>query len=202
MQLFSKRRPQLGIEGYLPGTSRVTLAGFRIMDNETGAGLSRTLPWAARHINDDGMALVKEYEGLHLTPYLCPAKIWTIGYGHTRTVRSNMRLTTEQADQLLNDDLRIAERAITQLVKVPLSDNQFSALVSFVFNVGNANFEQSTLLKLLNRGWYEQVPAQLMRWNRASGEVLGGLARRRAAEARLWNKQEYQIVPPATSQEA
>jgi lysozyme len=74
------------------------------------------------------------------------------------------------------------------LVTVPLSDNQFSALVCFAFNVGVGNFESSTLLRLLNRGWYEQVPAQLMRWNRANGEVFGGLSRRRAAEARLWNK--------------
>lgn len=140
-----------------------------------------------RRINEDGVAMIKDFEGLHLTPYLCPANVWTIGYGHTRTVRANMHITSAQADQLLEDDLRIAERAVARLVRVPLTGNQFSALVSFVFNVGTTNFERSTLLKLLNRGWYEQVPAQLARWNRASGEILGGLARRRAAEAKLWN---------------
>lgn len=144
--------------------------------------------WAARHINEEGVALIKEFEELHLTPYLCPANVWTIGYGHTRTVRAGTRITLEQAEQLLEDDLNIAERAVMRLVAVPLTDNQFAALVSFVFNVGTSNFERSTLLQLLNRGWYEQVPAQLARWNRASGQVLGGLARRRAAEARLWNK--------------
>ncbi len=140
-----------------------------------------------RHIDQAGVEIIKEYEGLHLTPYLCVAKVWTIGYGHTRTVRAGMRITPEQASQLLNDDLCAIERAVSRLVKVPLNDNQFSALVSFAFHVGVSNFEQSTLLRLLNRGWYEQVPAQLARWNRASGEVLGSLTRRRAAEGRLWN---------------
>ena len=141
----------------------------------------------ARRTNAAGIALIKNYEGLHLTPYLCPAKVWTIGYGHSRTVRAGMKITPDQADQLLDDDLRLAERAVQRLVTVPLNDNQFSALVSFAYNVGIANFESSTLLALLNRGWYEQVPAQLMRWNRAAGEPLGGLTRRRAAEAQLWN---------------
>ena len=141
----------------------------------------------ARRTNESGIALIKEFEGLRLTPYLCPANIWTIGYGHTRTVRPDMKISIDQAEQLLDEDLRIAERAVSRLVTVPLNDNQFSALVSFVLNVGTVNLEKSTLLKLLNRGWYEQVPAQFARWNRASGEILGGLARRRAAEARLWN---------------
>lgn len=142
---------------------------------------------AIRRINKAGVALIKEFEGFHAGPYLCPAKIWTIGYGHTRTVRAGMVVTMEQAEALLDDDLQLCERAIQRLVTVPLNDNQFAALGSFVFNVGISNFEMSTLLKLLNRGWYEQVSAQLMRWNRASGEVLGGLTRRRAAEGVLWN---------------
>ena len=147
-----------------------------------------------RRTNDAGIALIKTYEGLHLTPYLCPSKIWTIGYGHTRTVRVGLKITADQADQMLDDDLRLVERAVQRLVSVPLNDNQFSALVSFAFNVGISNFEQSTLLRLLNRGWYEQVPAQLMRWNRASGEILGGLSRRRAAEGRLWNTPSLSIT--------
>ncbi|NTU76220.1 MAG: lysozyme [Alphaproteobacteria bacterium] len=151
--------------------------------------------WGARQVNSAGVALIKNFEGLHLAPYLCPGKIWTIGYGHTRTVHANMKITPDQAEQLLEDDLRLVEKAVARLVKVPLTDNQFAALVSFSFNVGAANFERSTLLKLLNRGWYEQVPAQFMRWNRASGEVLGGLSRRRAAEARLWNAKDEPEIP-------
>ena len=141
----------------------------------------------ARRTNQDGIDLIKQFEGLHLTPYLCPGRIWTIGYGHTRTVRAGLVITQAQADTMLDEDLRLFERAVLRLVRVPLSDNQFSALVCFAFNVGVGNLESSTLLKLLNRGWYEQVPAQLMRWNRANGEVYGGLSRRRAAEGRLWN---------------
>ena len=144
--------------------------------------------FALRHINDEGLSLIKEFEGFHPTPYLCPGKVWTIGYGHTRTVQAGMVVTMAQADQLLGEDVPVFERAVARLVTVPLIDNQFSALVCFVFNVGVGNFENSTLLKLLNRGWYEQVPAQLARWNKANGEILGGLARRRAAEAKLWNK--------------
>jgi lysozyme len=150
-----------------------------------------------RRTNSAGIALIKNYEGLHLTPYLCPAKIWTIGYGHTRTVRAGLKITPDQADQMLDDDLRLVERAVQRLVSVPLNDNQFSALVSFTFNVGISNFEQSTLLRLLNRGWYEQVPAQLTRWNRANGETLGGLSRRRAAEGRLWNTPVISVTESA-----
>ncbi len=145
-------------------------------------------PLMPRRINQNGIDLIKQFEGLHLSPYLCPSRIWTIGYGHTRTVRAGMQITEAQADQLLDEDLRLFERSVSRLVTVPLSDNQFAALVCFCFNIGTGNFESSTLLRLLNRGWYEQVPAQLMRWNRANGEIFGGLARRRAAEARLWNK--------------
>lgn len=140
------------------------------------------------HCNQAGLDLIKDFEGLHLTSYLCPAKIWTIGYGSTFAVMPGMRITKEQAEDRLRKDLECSERAVDRLVTVPLNSNQFSALVSFTFNVGSGNLEKSTLLKLLNRGWYEQVPAQLLRWNKAGGEVMGGLSRRRAAEAKLWNK--------------
>jgi lysozyme len=156
----------------------------------TLAGAALAASVLPRRINAQGITLIKTYEGLHLTPYLCPAKIWTIGYGHTRTVRAGMKITAPEAEQLLDDDVRLVERAVQRLVTVPLNDNQFAALVSFAFNIGIGHLEQSTLLRLLNRGWYEQVPAQLMRWNRAAGETLGGLSRRRAAEAQLWNTPE------------
>lgn len=157
---------------------------------QTGSDMNDSLSaqFFARRINQDGIDLIKSFEGLFLKAYLCPAGILTIGYGHTRTVTAGMEITRAQAEQFLQEDLRIFERAVSRLVTVRLNDNQFAALVCFSFNVGVANFESSTLLKLLNRGWYEQVPAQLMRWTRANGEVLGGLSRRRAAEGVLWNK--------------
>ncbi|MDX9690346.1 MAG: lysozyme [Alphaproteobacteria bacterium] len=159
------------------------------MMNYTSEGIkTKASCWFARSVNQAGIALIKEYEGLNLRAYRCPGKVWTIGYGHTRTTQPTMVITKEEAEDLLRDDLEQAERAVARLVQVTLSDNQFAALVSFVFNVGEGNFERSTLLKLLNRGWYEQVPAQLMRWNKAGGEELGGLTRRRAAEGALWRR--------------
>lgn len=153
-----------------------------------------TTPMAAalmtRRVNERGLALIKEYEGLRLRAYRCPGQVWTIGYGHTRTVHPQMEITAAEAEQLLKEDLFVVEQALSRLVLVPLTDNQFAALASFVFNVGIGNFEKSTLLHLLNRGWYEQVPAQLTRWNKVRGEEIGGLARRRAAEGRLWNEDE------------
>lgn len=138
-------------------------------------------------INKSGIELIKEFEGLRLKAYLCPAKILTIGYGHTKTTQKDMVITKEQAEDLLKKDLEYFEKEVSRLVTVPLNENEFSALVCFTFNVGVGNLEGSTLLRLLNRGWYEQVPAQFMRWNKSNGQELGGLSRRRSAEARLWN---------------
>jgi lysozyme len=114
----------------------------------------------------------------------------TIGYGHTKGVKKNMRITKEEAENLLRDDLRSFEAEVKNMVDVPLSQYQFDALVSFVFNLGAANFKSSTLLKKLNAGDYAAVPAQLMRWNKArvGGKLqpLTGLTRRRTAEAALF----------------
>lgn len=135
-----------------------------------------------------GVLLIKSFEALKLNAYLCPARVWTIGYGHTKTAKAGMRITPEWALDLLRDDLQDAENAVNQSVKVKLTQNQFDALVSFVFNVGGGAFRKSTLLKLLNKGQYDAVPAQLMRWNRAGGKALPGLTRRRVEEAALWSR--------------
>lgn len=176
------------------------------MDQETRAALAAQagLVLPARRTNKAGIDLIKSFEGLKLTAYLCPGHVWSIGYGHTRTVRPGMTITPGEAEQLLLGDLDIVQKAIQRRVSVPLTDNEFAALVSFVFNVGVPAFENSSLLKLLNRGWYDQVPAQLMRWNRAKGELMGGLARRRAAEAALWNKRDEPelLAAPSTETEA
>jgi len=149
-------------------------------------------------VSEAGIRLVKKFEGLHkvgndglVHSYRCPAGKWTIGYGATRGVRSGMRITTEEAEQRLLDDMNEHAGPIHRYVEVPLSQNQFDALVSFVFNVGGANFKSSTLLKKLNRGLYHEVPEQLMRWNKARVEgnltPLRGLTRRRSAEAALFS---------------
>jgi lysozyme len=114
----------------------------------------------------------------------------TIGYGHTATVRPGQTITQEQGEQLLRDDLARFERAVDSLVKVPLTNNQFGALVSFAFNVGEGAFRNSTLLRKLNAGEYDAVTAELAKWNKTtiSGKrvVSPGLVNRRAAEAGLW----------------
>lgn len=148
-------------------------------------------------VSEDGLNLVKKFEGLHkvtqegdVRAYRCPAGKWTVGYGHTRGVKSGMRATVAQCNEMLIADLHEAGNAVRRYVNVPLSQNQYDALVSFVFNLGEGNFKSSTLLKRLNQGRYEEVPAQIMRWNKArvDGAVteLRGLTRRRTAEAALF----------------
>lgn len=145
-----------------------------------------------RQINRAGLDLIKDYEGLRLTAYPDPGTggaPYTVGFGHTGPdVTPRTKITKDKAEELLIADLATAERTVESLVKVPLTDNQFAALVSFVFNCGAANFRSSTLLRRLNDGDYSCVPMQLARWNRATGKVLPGLTRRRAAEAVLWGK--------------
>ncbi len=143
-----------------------------------------------QHINDAGLALLKTHEGLRLRAYLCPGGILTIGYGHTGDVRPQQQITQSEAEQLLTCDVERFERGVSNYARVPLNDNQFSALVCFAFNVGLDAFAKSTLLSLLNRKWYVQVPAQLMRWTNSNGHELSGLVTRRRAEAALWNTKE------------
>lgn len=132
--------------------------------------------------------LIKHFEGCYLTAYLCPADVWTIGYGHTKTAKQGMVITQEEADRLLEQDVAWVKAAVIGAVKVPLTANQTSALYSFVFNVGAGAFRSSTLLRKLNAGDYVGARGQFRRWNKAKGKVLRGLTRRRAAEAKLFGK--------------
>ena len=134
----------------------------------------------------EGLALIKKFEGCELKAYQCSAGVWTIGYGHTKDVVEGMEITQEQAEQMLVDELHEYESYINKYVTVALSQNQFDALVSWVYNLGPANLSASTMLKVLNSGEYEDVPAQMKRWNKAGGKVLEGLIRRREAEACLF----------------
>ena len=139
-----------------------------------------------QRINEKGLSLIREFEGLKLKSYLCPAGVWTIGVGHTKGVKPGMVITEERAKELLREDLAEFEAGITKLVRVPLTSNQFSALVSLAFNVGLANVASSTLLKKLNEGDYQGAADQFPRWDKARGKTLAGLTRRRAAERALW----------------
>ena len=139
----------------------------------------------------EGLALIKKFEGCELKAYQCSAGVWTIGYGHTKDVIEGMEITQEQAEQMLVDELHEYESYINKYVTVALSQNQFDALVSWVYNLGPANLSASTMLKVLNSGEYEDVPAQMKRWNKAGGKVLEGLIRRREAEACLFIGKEW-----------
>ncbi|MGB0694937.1 MAG: lysozyme [Rhodospirillaceae bacterium] len=139
-------------------------------------------------INQAGLDIIRQSEGLRLKAYLCPAGVWTIGYGHTRDVVPGLTCTEDQANAWLLEDVAEAEQVVADLVDVPLTENQFSALVSFTFNLGRGNLSGSTLLRQLNDGDHDSVPEQLRRWVYSGGKRLGGLVRRRDAEAVLWQK--------------
>ncbi|CAI1527524.1 lysozyme [Serratia plymuthica] len=139
-------------------------------------------------IDVNGLNLIKEFEGLRLQAYKCPADIWTIGYGHTADVSANDVITEEDAIFLLRQDVAESERAVNKYVHVPLTQNQFDALVSFVFNLGVGNFRTSTLLKKLNAGDDDGAAQEFGRWIHAGGKALPGLVRRREAERALFLK--------------
>ncbi len=140
--------------------------------------------------------MIKRWEGLRLSAYEDPDGIWTIGYGHTNAagaphVHKDMQITEMEAEEILCQDLKKFEQVVEQSVTVPLSDEQFVALVSFSYNVGTQAFRRSTLLKKLNKGNYEAVPIELQKWTRVGGKRLKGLVNRRAAEAGLWAQGAY-----------
>ena len=137
-------------------------------------------------ISKNGLDLIKHFEGCELEAYKCPAGVWTIGYGHIKTAVEGMTITQHQADEMLIEEMNEYEGYINNSVRVDLTQNQFDAMVSWVYNLGSGNLNTSTLLKVLNSGDYAGVPEQLLRWNKAGGRVLEGLPRRRQAEADLF----------------
>lgn len=136
--------------------------------------------------------IVKEFEGLKLEAYKCPAGVWTIGYGHTRGVIPGDAITEAEAEVFLAEDLEDSEDAVNAYVDVKLNQNQFDALVSFVYNLGAGDFRSSTLLRKLNSGDYLGSANEFKRWNKSGGVVLNGLVRRRAAEANLFIGSYYE----------
>lgn len=153
-------------------------------------------------VGERGKYLFKEWEGLVTHVYLDSGGEPTIGIGHllTRSERTSGKivirgratqyrdgLSEQQCWHLLEQDLEGVEKTVNQAVMVPLNQNQFDALVSFTFNVGDTAFCDSTLLRLLNQRQYDQVPAQLIRWVRDNGQVVQGLVNRRQKEIALWN---------------
>jgi lysozyme len=136
--------------------------------------------------SDKGLELIKKHEGLKLTAYKCPAGVWTIGYGHTRTATLGLDITQQTAEALLKQDVRFAEIAVAKELPT-ISQSKFDALVSFVFNVGAGAFQRSTLLKRIKANQEEHlIRHEFMRWDKAGGKVLAGLVRRRQDEANMY----------------
>ena len=139
-----------------------------------------------------GKAIIKQYEGFRAKPYLCPANVPTIGYGATyyldgRKVKlSDPAISESDADKLLDKMLVKYEDAVNRYVQVPMTQNQFDALVSFCYNLGQENLRNSTLLKKLNNKDYNGAADQFLRWNKANGKVLAGLTKRRTDERKLF----------------
>ncbi|WP_277972441.1 lysozyme [Pantoea agglomerans] len=136
--------------------------------------------------SENGYRLIKQSEGLKTRAYRCPAGVWTIGYGHTHNVKEGDTCAPEQADHWLQEDCLVAELTIGANVKTHLNQNQFDALVSFIFNLGSGNFVGSTLLTKLNANDYTGAADEFGKWVNAGGRKLPGLVERRAAEKALF----------------
>jgi len=143
-------------------------------------------------MSEKGLEFLAQVEGEKLVAYKDTGGVWTIGVGHISdqhlTVTSGMKISREVSRFLLSLDVAEAEEIVTRLVTVPLSQNQFDALVSFVFNIGEGQFKSSTLLKKLNEEDYGAVPAQLKRWVYDNGKLIAGLVKRREGEANLFTQ--------------
>lgn len=137
-----------------------------------------------------GLDFISEREGCELSAYPDPATggdPWTIGIGHIKGVKPGDTCSKEQAMKWLSEDIAVVERCINASVKGPITQNQFDALASLVFNIGTGNFGKSTLLKKLNDGDDAGAAKEFLRWNKAAGRVMNGLTKRRAAEMELFS---------------
>ena len=133
-----------------------------------------------------GIALIKEFEGLRLKAYKCPGGVWTIGYGHTAGVKPGMVISEAQAEEYLIADLIASEKYLNDL-RLAINQNQFDALISFIYNVGTCNFSRSTLLRKVRANPQDNsIMDEFLRWVYSKGRVLPGLQRRRLAEMKLY----------------
>ena len=140
--------------------------------------------------------LVADFEGFRSRAYLCPAGVWTIGYGFTKGVKPGDVITREHADARLGAELEHFAAGVRRLLTLPATPNQFGAMVSLAFNIGLAGFGRSSVLRLHNAGDFAGAARAFALWNKAGGQVLAGLVRRRAAEAALYLTPEPVVVVP------
>lgn len=145
-------------------------------------------------IDDKGIALIREFEGLRLKAYKCPAGVWTIGYGTTRGVKEGMQITEWQAVEMLKQDLRVAETYLNSLC-INFTQDQFNSLCSFLYNLGVGSFSKSTLRKkIVAKADDEAITDEIVKWVNAGGKPLIGLKRRRVKEANLFlGKERYKV---------
>jgi lysozyme len=143
---------------------------------------------AKMKISDNGLDLIKQFEGLRTESYQCQAGVWTIGYGHTKGVTSGMKITKEQAEQYLKQDITTFENAVRNTLKgVSLTQSQFDALVSFSFNIGTTKFKNSTLVSKVKANPDDtSIADEFRKWKYANGAVSKGLLNRREREAQLY----------------
>jgi lysozyme len=151
------------------------------------------------NITDRGLALIRRFEGFRASAYRDAAGIWTIGFGHTSAagaphVRPGMKISRKEAEQILARDVSLFARGVRELLDVELGDCQFSALVSFAYNVGLAAFRGSSVLRAVNAGQFQAVPGLMVLWVKAGGKVVPGLVARRAAEATLFCKADDAVA--------
>ena len=146
------------------------------------------------NISQEGLALIKKFEGCRLKAYRCSANVLTIGYGHTGGVKEDDTISQPEADELLKEDIAKFEEYVNDNVIVELKQYQFDALVAWTFNLGPGNLRESTMLKKLNDADYTSVPFEMRRWNKAGGKTLDGLIRRRQAEGLLFENKEWHQV--------
>lgn len=135
--------------------------------------------------SEKGINLIKQFEGCKLTAYLCPAGVWTIGYGHTEGVNKGDKITQDKAEELLKQDLSKFEDALNSY-GFTISQNQFDALICFMFNIGIQAFRTSTMFKYLRKNWYAAAAEQFNKWIYANHKPSKGLERRRDAERALF----------------
>ena len=140
------------------------------------------------NVNNAGIALIKSFEGLSLVAYQCPAKIWTVGFGHTGPdVHQGATIRETEAEYLLKGDLLEFEHGVEEFLDgVPASFNEFSAMVSLAFNIGLGNFRKSSVLKYHKQGKKALAANAFLLWVKGGGKKLPGLVRRRVAERRLY----------------
>lgn len=146
------------------------------------------------NISEEGINLIKKFEGCKLEAYQDAVGVWTIGYGHTKNVHEGQVIKQKEAESMLVHELLEYCHHVEKALEVELTQNQFDALVSWTYNLGPTNLNRSTMLKVINANNMSEVPTQIKRWNKAGGKILDGLVRRRKAEALMFEGKDWTEV--------